>query len=529
MENILEKIKSKKELSYQLGYKENALNYILYKIPSNERYRSFEIPKKNGGIRNITSPNKHLKLLQKRLASMLSDIYESIYYFGSTKKSLSHGFRKNHSIITNAYKHKNKRYVLNLDLKDFFPSINFGRVRGFFIKNNQFCLNKDISTIIAQIVTYENQLPQGSPSSPIISNFIANILDINLVKLAKKYKCTYSRYADDITFSTNQKIFPVEIAYMKENNKWELGRKLSSAINRSGFLINEFKTSMQYKTSRQTVTGLTVNKKVNINNAYYRNVRAYCNSIFKNDYYILFKNKDIESIKNIYGTINQLEGMIGFIYQIKKEYYEKNGKNKYHPEGIIKLYQEFLIYKYFVANKKPVILLEGKTDIIYLKCAIIQLGKDYQELIKKNKEKTELNISFFNISKNIKEVFGISSGSSGLIALINAVKKYSDKYTNIINAKPSIFIFDPDDGAKDVVSIIKKSKNEIVEYNKIYNIINNIYVIFTNNEKDSEIEDLFDNDTLQKTIEGKVFSRNSKIDTDNQYGKNIFAEKVIKP
>ena len=114
--------------------------------------------------------------------------------------------------MTNAYIHKRRRYVLNLDLEDFFPSFNFGRVRGFFIKDKHFALHERVETIIAQIACHDNELPQGSPCSPVISNLIAHLLDVRLARLAKAHKCTYSRYADDITFSTNRKEFPSDLA-----------------------------------------------------------------------------------------------------------------------------------------------------------------------------------------------------------------------------------------------------------------------------------------------------------------------------
>ena len=79
----------------------------------------------------------------------------------SRRRSLSHGFRRKHSIITNARRHKRRRYVLNLDLRDFFPTFNFGRVRGFFIHNNSFKLHEKVATIIAQIACFENALPRG--------------------------------------------------------------------------------------------------------------------------------------------------------------------------------------------------------------------------------------------------------------------------------------------------------------------------------------------------------------------------------
>jgi len=220
MSDIFKNIKTKKEFAKLIGYKESALNYILFGISKENQYKTFIIPKKSGGVRIINAPNSHLKSLQSRLADYLNITYKGMFKTINPNNSLSHGFRTDHSIITNAKKHRNKRFVFNIDLKDFFPSLNFGRVRGFFIKNNHFQLNKDLSTMIAQIACYENGLPQGSPASPIISNLITHILDIRLVNLAQKFGCSYSRYADDITFSTNLKEFPATIAKIDENSSY---------------------------------------------------------------------------------------------------------------------------------------------------------------------------------------------------------------------------------------------------------------------------------------------------------------------
>ena len=117
---------------------------------------------------------------------------------------------KNKSIYTNAAIHRNKRFVLNMDLQNFFDSFHFGRVRGFFIKNRNFNCTNEIATMIAQIVCYKGKLPQGAPSSPVITNLICGSLDYRISKLSKKYKLDYTRYADDITFSTNNRHFICE-------------------------------------------------------------------------------------------------------------------------------------------------------------------------------------------------------------------------------------------------------------------------------------------------------------------------------
>lgn len=201
-----------------LGMKPAALAYILYKLPPAQKYESFDIAKKSGGVRKIMAPEPRLKLVQRRLATLLLSCQSEIEISIGVKDecTLAHGFKPRFSILTNAEKHRNRRWVYNADIEDFFPTINFGRVYGFFQKNKHFSLSKPVATIIAQIACHENQLPQGSP------NIIAHILDIHLNDLAFKHNCTYTRYADDLTFSTNEKSFPRAIAKRHEGDihKW---------------------------------------------------------------------------------------------------------------------------------------------------------------------------------------------------------------------------------------------------------------------------------------------------------------------
>ena len=246
--------KSIHDLAGILGFKPNRLAYIIYKLPPGSKYSEFKRPKRDGGHRIILSPEPRLKLLQRRLANLLYDCVDEIH--NGNRRSFAHGFEKGRSIVTNAALHKRRRYVLNIDIEDFFPSFNFGRVRGYFIKDRCFSLEPAVATIIAQIACHENQLPQGSPCSPIISNLISHILDLRLARFAKQHRCTYSRYADDLTFSTNRKDFPAELAAAVPGAPalWELGESLIGEINRAGFQISHRKTRMQRRGSRQVVT-----------------------------------------------------------------------------------------------------------------------------------------------------------------------------------------------------------------------------------------------------------------------------------
>ncbi|MEZ5781173.1 MAG: reverse transcriptase domain-containing protein [Rhizobiaceae bacterium] len=240
------------DLAKILGVQPKTISFVVYKLPIADKYRAFTIPKRGGGTRDILAPDPRLKLVQSRLSMLLLEI-EEILERDRTRHHciLAHGFKRNLSIITNAENHRNQRYVFNADLKDFFPSINFGRVRGFFLKNDDFALKPAVATLIAQIACHNNQLPQGSPCSPPISNFIAHIMDIHLNKLARKNRCTYTRYADDLTFSTNEKEFPSKIASLVNGttDRWAAGDGLVSRVHRAGFQLNVAKTRMQYKDS----------------------------------------------------------------------------------------------------------------------------------------------------------------------------------------------------------------------------------------------------------------------------------------
>jgi RNA-directed DNA polymerase len=232
-------------LARLLKLKGEYVSYALYWYRSKNPYSHFNIAKKSGGWRLISAPNSRLKVVQSRLASLLSNIEAEMEMRRTTKsRVLSHGFKTGFSIITNASHHRNRRWVFNVDLKDFFPSINFGRVYGFFIKDRNFQLDPKIATIIAQIACHDNKLPQGSPCSPVISNLITHILDLKLNKLANDLSCTYTRYADDLTFSTNEKAFPESIARLVRgsDDKWVAGDGLLHLVYRAGFKVNHEKT-----------------------------------------------------------------------------------------------------------------------------------------------------------------------------------------------------------------------------------------------------------------------------------------------
>lgn len=573
----LRKISTKPELASILGVNASFLTRCLYMQKPETQYHRFEIDKKSGGKRIIDAPSDELKSLQKKLSNLLLDCIDEINslkfpdsYLAKPKTrsngeldfaakilkikipsseskqpSLSHGFVRKRSIITNAMMHYGKKNVLNLDLEDFFGCFNFGRVRGFFIKNKEFKLNEHIATVIAQIACYKNKLPQGSPCSPVISNLITHSLDIRLASLAKRNKCTYTRYADDITFSTREAVFPIAIMN-EEIGEYIPSKKLCQEITRAGFTINNKKTRIQYKNSRQEVTGLIVNKKPNIKCEYWRLARAKCNSLFKTGKFTIIKNGEKTE-----GNLNELEGQLRFIDQIDlynrlrqkppldPAYALKNiGKNtKNLLTGRERVFSQFLYYRMFRGNEKPTILCEGKTDNIYLKCAISELKSDYPELAIDNSGKYELLLRFVEYTRRTRFLLEIFGGADYLKGFIDCFEKNSKLYKNVKPTNPVIIFLDNDEGPKLIVNALKSknitlfpaglSPETDIRKAEFIHITQNLYVIFTPlgpNSQQTDIEYFFDQKTrLLKNQNGKYFNTISQRDSSKDLSKDAFA------
>lgn len=365
------------DLAYLLGYKPKALSYILYVKTESSKYTSFVVPKRTGGNRNIDAPTDDLKLVQKRLAILLQNCIDEVHVLRGTSDDsdnadqIVHGFRRRRSIATNALRHRHRRHVFNVDLADFFPACNFGRVRGILIKDKNFALHPDVATVIAHAACFKGSLPQGSPCSPCISNLIAHPFDIRLIQLARKTGCVYSRYADDLTFSTNRKSIPKEIAVADPTDPhlWHPGEELLQIVCKSGFSINPDKTRMQYRTSRQEVTGLVVNKRVNVRREYRHAIRAMVHRLLTTGSFThTTGTKDLAGtpIKvEGKGTLDQLQGMLGFIDAIDRTYAyvdEPNGSGK-RKDKKLSAYARFLLFRNFYASESPVVICEGKTDM----------------------------------------------------------------------------------------------------------------------------------------------------------------------
>ncbi len=366
-------LQSREDVANILGIKEKSLRYFLYGIKTDNMYTEFTIQKKGGGQRNICAPNKKLKNIQRKLANILNCVYKI--------KPAAHGFVYDKDIVTNARNHTKKRFVFNVDLENFFEQINFGRVRGMLLKP-PYEIGEEAATVIAQLACYKGRLPQGAPSSPILTNMICAPLDTQLTKLAVKYKLRYSRYADDITFSSYKEDIHASIVSISSEGV-VVGKELTEIIQRNGFRINESKSRIFDCHKRQEVTGLVVNKFVNVKRSYIKEIRAILDHCKKTSIYEAAKeyiqkgkckNKSIERMIESETEENQekvrqwfvevLKGRLEYIRHVKgsshlvflkyaKEFNELCGENIFEIESKIELLTKI---------EKSVFVLQAETD-----------------------------------------------------------------------------------------------------------------------------------------------------------------------
>jgi RNA-directed DNA polymerase len=244
--------------------------YDLENQINNPVYRQFGIRKSRGGKRDIASPDKQLKLIQRRL-----NYYLQAYYL-CIKPAEVHGFVIHPkylgdycNIVANAQPHTRKKHVLNIDLQDFFPSITARQVRDLFA-SSMFDFDYQVSTALALLTTYNGKLPTGAPTSPVISNLICLPLDNDLKSFADENQLAFTRYADDLTFSSEAEI-------TKDNLL-----DIINIIQHHGFRINEKKLRFKSSSHKQTVTGLIVNEKVNIDRKMLKKTRAMIHDLTTN-------------------------------------------------------------------------------------------------------------------------------------------------------------------------------------------------------------------------------------------------------
>jgi RNA-directed DNA polymerase len=262
-------ISSFSEFADFLGIEEKKLGWLVNEKSDELKYRHFTVKKKTGGKRLISTPNPILKQSQRKIAELLSDHYRPKKYVC--------GFLEGKSIKTNASFHQNKRWLVNLDLKDFFPSIGPERVcfllKGIWGNDKENLFSPEVAYYITKLCTFEGGLPQGAPTSPILSNITSGKLDRELDEYSRKEGIHYSRYADDLSFSPFHRKVKAE-SIVINGDIIEVAPAVVSIIEKNRFQINKKKIRCFTKKNRQVVTGIVVNDFSNVPRKIIRNIRS---------------------------------------------------------------------------------------------------------------------------------------------------------------------------------------------------------------------------------------------------------------
>ena len=267
----------------------------LYSISNNieNNYKIFKLKKRNGKFRTIYEPNYTLKNIQRKILNNILNNKSISKYAKAYKKGIS--------LNDNAKEHLNKKIILKLDIEDFFENINF-----FDIYNNCFQIEyfpKEIGMLLTYLCTYNNYLPQGSPTSSYISNLVMKNFDECIGDYCNKNNISYTRYSDDLTFSG-------------DFNPSLIIKKVRKDLLKLGFKINDNKTHIINKGNRQTVTGIVVNKKLQISSQYRKEIRKQIYFIKKYgiESHLKFTNKNMSKTK----YLNSLYGKINYVLQINE-------------------------------------------------------------------------------------------------------------------------------------------------------------------------------------------------------------------
>ncbi len=273
-------------------------------------YTSFSIPKKSGGRRLIESPEPDLKLVQSAIVSYLNTLYRaSEQVHGFVKKNQYQPIRNN---LTNAQMHLKRPFLLNIDIKDFFHAISTKKVVAA-LQLEPFGLPYEFAAQLALLCTYEGHLPMGAPSSPLLSNIVCRHLDFRMQQLMGNYlndTIVYTRYADDLSFSSLD-AFPVFFDQL-----------VLDVLSKEGFEVNLKKYRMAGPNQAKYVTGVKINKHLNLDRRYYRLLRAILHDAETNGLTHAMQNyarknahktivNEKQFVRMLYGKIRYMERVKG--------------------------------------------------------------------------------------------------------------------------------------------------------------------------------------------------------------------------
>jgi hypothetical protein len=435
---ILYKVKS-----HQFTVKQ--INFYCNPKLSKNRYITFSIKKKSGAERIIHAPSNGLKAIQKCLNVIFQVVYEV--------NPSATGFLPGKSIVDNAKIHAGSYYVYNIDLKDFFPSIDAGRIWSR-MQHPPFNLNeksgrKELANVITWLCCTELEverlinnewkilkkkvLPQGAPTSPTLSNIICQRLDFYLSATAKRFGLRYTRYADDITFSSLHNVFHPGSGFLNEINR---------IILQENFHIKESKTRLQKTGYRQEVTGLIVNEKVNVQQRYIKQLRLWLHrwEIFGYEKAAIYFDKEYSN-KVLPNSILRKENKRFDRWNVKEFTYVK-GKKRTNFSEMENIIQGKLNYLKMV---------KGESNEMYLK-----LRQRFEALISQNISDI-IDIWEKNGIENAMQVFYLKEHLNTAIKT-NSKLNFEKGISNQSKSFNSINMIDDELPESMIEDMIKKSK-----------------------------------------------------------------------
>jgi len=269
-----------------------------------------------------------MKFHQRKILGLLEKIY-------NPRKPV-HGFIKGRSAISNANRHEVRRFIFKLDIENFFSSISTNRVRGVLLSQG---VSVQCAQLIVDLCTYNNELPQGAPTSPILSNMVCYQLDVELMRFAAEHNLRYTRFADDITFSgynPPNALFDSKIPPSGKIHPSQISSKLQNLISSCGFILNTEKLWLSGPSSRHEVTGLVVNKFTNVKRTFVRDIRSSLHhveakgiEIAEQEFNTRYKNK--KSLRNVIrGKLEHLASVRGRSFSMYRTLAKKF--NRLFPE-----------------------------------------------------------------------------------------------------------------------------------------------------------------------------------------------------
>ncbi len=289
--------------TYQLAQAIAVPRNMLFELARNtaKQYQLIMLRKKNGGFRYIHSPSDDLKHAQKQILKKILSAMEVSPY--------ATAYLRGKSLKDNAAPHTNHKHLLKMDITDFFGSITYLQVISSAFPSKRYPVQ--VGAMLTSLCCLNNRLPQGAPTSPMLSNIVMKNFDDSIGSWCKERGISYTRYCDDLTFSAD---YPLYVVYAK----------VKQMLFCRGFEVNEAKTKFISNASCQLVTGLTVNEKVSVPREYKRQLRqeiyyavkfGFSDSIVQGNRFEFITR----GVPNCAKYFNHLKGQVNYVLQIEPE------------------------------------------------------------------------------------------------------------------------------------------------------------------------------------------------------------------